>query len=60
MYYCMMSIKNSTIAILIVLAGVGIIFIDHDYSWIISAVFIGVGTGLFFWKDKNTGDEENK
>ncbi|MDC0370034.1 hypothetical protein OAM71_01090 [Pelagibacteraceae bacterium] len=55
----MMSIKNSTIAILIVLAGVGIIFIDHDYSWIISAVFIGVGTGLFYWKDKNTGNEEN-
>ena len=59
MYCCMMSIKNSTIAILIVLAGVGIIFIDHDYSWIISAVFIGVGTGLFYWKDKNTGNEEN-
>ena len=55
-----MSIKNSTIAILTVLAGVGIIFIDHEYSWFISAVFIGVGTGLFFWKDKNTGDEENK
>ncbi len=59
MYCCMMSIKNSTIAILIVLAGVGIIFIDHDYSWIISAVFIGVGTGLFYWKDKNSGNEEN-
>ncbi len=55
-----MSINHSTIAILIVLAGAGMIFSDHEYSWFISAVFIGAGTGLFFWKDKNTSDEENK
>tara|TARA_A100000164_G_C21816399_1_gene728082 strand:- start:11 stop:202 length:192 start_codon:yes stop_codon:yes gene_type:complete len=53
-----MHIKNSTFGILIVLAGVGSIFINHEYAWIVSAILIGGGTGLFFWKDKKDNNEE--
>lgn len=45
--------KNNTIGIFTVLAGAGAIFIQHDYAWIVSAILIGGGTGLFFWKSEN-------
>ena len=51
--------KNSTLGALIVLAGVLTIFVENDKAWIISAILIGCGTGIFFWKDKKTGDEKN-
>tara|TARA_B100001121_G_scaffold282569_1_gene276024 strand:+ start:374 stop:511 length:138 start_codon:yes stop_codon:yes gene_type:complete len=44
--------KNSTLGIIIVIAGVLVIFTQHESAWIISAVLIGGGSGLFFWKDK--------
>ena len=44
--------KNSTLGMLIVIAGVLTIFVKHEYAWIVSAILIGGGTGLFFWKDK--------
>jgi len=43
--------KNKTLGIIIVLLGVVMIFGEHERAWIVSAVLIGVGTGLFFWKD---------
>jgi hypothetical protein len=52
--------KYSTIGFLAVLAGSGMIFIPHEYSPFISAIFIGCGTGLFFWKDKISESEKDK
>ena len=34
------------------------IFIKHDNSWIISALLIGGGSGIFFWKDHKNNDKE--
>ena len=42
-----------------VLAGVLTIFVKHESAWIISAILIGGGTGIFFWKDK-VETEKNK
>tara|TARA_Y100000816_G_C25724453_1_gene381822 strand:+ start:25 stop:183 length:159 start_codon:yes stop_codon:yes gene_type:complete len=50
--------KNSTIGILLVIAGVLSIFVKHDNSWIISALLIGGGSGIFFWKDHKNDDKE--
>ncbi len=44
--------RNSTLGIIIVIAGVLVIFTKHESAWIISAILIGGGSGLFFWKDK--------
>ncbi len=51
--------KNSTLGALIVLAGVLTIFVENDKAWIISAILIGGGTGIFFWKDKDKYTDEN-
>tara|TARA_B100000886_G_C20305804_1_gene441676 strand:- start:388 stop:534 length:147 start_codon:yes stop_codon:yes gene_type:complete len=44
--------SNSAFGLLIVLAGVITIFVDHQSAWIVSAILIGAGTGLFFWRDE--------
>ena len=51
--------KNSTLGILIVLAGVLTVFVKHESSWIVSALLIGGGTGMFLWKDKKEDNEKN-
>ncbi len=43
--------KNKTLGIIIVLLGVIAIFAKQDFAWIISAIMIGIGSGLFFWKE---------
>tara|TARA_Y100001970_G_scaffold128277_1_gene158415 strand:- start:423 stop:557 length:135 start_codon:yes stop_codon:yes gene_type:complete len=43
--------KNKNIGLILVLLGVLTIFVEHKSAWIVSALLIGGGTGLFFWKD---------
>tara|TARA_Y100000748_G_C15114836_1_gene339826 strand:+ start:166 stop:306 length:141 start_codon:yes stop_codon:yes gene_type:complete len=43
--------KKNLIAMLLVLLGVVIIFSDHKAAWWLSAVLIGVGSGLMFMRD---------
>ncbi len=43
--------KNKTLGIILVLLGVLIIFGEHEKAWVVSAVLIGVGSGLvIFYK----------
>ena len=53
-----LKMKNRHLGILLVLAGVITIFVKHESAWIISAVLIGGGTGIFFWKDKVESEED--
>tara|TARA_B100002051_G_C16741875_1_gene644820 strand:- start:1259 stop:1414 length:156 start_codon:yes stop_codon:yes gene_type:complete len=50
--------KKNTIALLLVLFGVLVIFYDHERAWVVSALCIGFGTGIFFWKEKESDVEE--
>tara|TARA_X000000368_G_scaffold417284_1_gene413253 strand:- start:332 stop:487 length:156 start_codon:yes stop_codon:yes gene_type:complete len=50
--------KKNIIALLLVLFGVLIIFYNHERAWVVSAICIGFGTGIFFWKDKEDGIEK--
>ena len=50
--------ENRHLGILLVLAGVITIFVKHESAWIISAILIGGGTGIFFWKDKVESEED--
>ena len=34
------------------------IFVKHETAWIISAILIGGGTGIFFWKDKVESEKD--
>ena len=50
--------NNKTLGIIIVIFGSLVLFSKQEYAWIISAVSIGIGTGIFFWKDEKS-DIEN-
>jgi multisubunit Na+/H+ antiporter MnhG subunit len=41
---------KKTIGILTAIFGVLILFSSDKNAWIVSAVFVGFGSGLFFWK----------
>jgi hypothetical protein len=43
--------KNKQLGFILVLSGALIILVQNEYSWIISSIMIGAGSGLFFWKD---------
>tara|TARA_B110001452_G_C14910979_1_gene318436 strand:+ start:108 stop:263 length:156 start_codon:yes stop_codon:yes gene_type:complete len=44
--------SNRTLGIIIVLFGGLVLYSNHESAWIVSAISIGIGTGIFFWKDK--------
>ena len=43
---------NKTIGIAAIIFGGLVLYSSHEYSWIVSAISIGIGSGIFFWKDK--------
>jgi|TARA_B100000780_G_C20721810_1_gene286905 hypothetical protein len=40
-------IKGSIVIVLALL----FFFSTHEYAWIISSIFLGVGSGIFLWKE---------
>ena len=47
-----MKIDPKTLGIILVVFGGRVLFSEKDGTWIISAICIGIGTGIFFWKEK--------
>ena len=43
--------SKKIIGILIAIFGTLIIFSSNENAWIFSAVLLGAGSGVFFWKD---------
>ena len=43
--------NNKTLGIIIITLGGLVLYSEHELAWIISAVSIGVGSGIFFWND---------
>ena len=50
--------NNRILGIIIVVFGSLVLFSKQEYAWIISAISIGIGTGIFFRKGEK-GDIEN-
>ena len=46
--------NNKLLGLIIVVFGGLVLYSQQEYAWIISAVSIGVGTGIFFWKEKES------
>jgi|TARA_B100000780_G_C21107327_1_gene447241 hypothetical protein len=44
--------KNRTLGIVIIVLGGLILYSENESTWILSAILIGVGSGIFFWKEK--------
>ena len=50
--------NNKLLGIIIVVFGGLVLYSQQEYAWIISAVSIGVGTGIFFWREKESDEEK--
>ena len=50
--------NNKLLGIIIVVFGGLVLYSQQEYAWIISAVSIGVGSGIFFWKDRENDVEK--
>ena len=44
--------NNKTLGIIIIVFGGLVLYSKQEYAWIVSAISIGIGSGIFFWKDK--------
>ena len=49
--------NNKTLGIIIIVFGGLVLYRRQEYAWIVSAISIGIGSGIFFWKEKE-GDIE--
>jgi hypothetical protein len=46
-----LKMSNKNIAFIVLILGILILFSEHESSWIVSAIFLGIGSGLMFWKN---------
>ena len=44
--------NNKTLGIVLIVFGGLVLYSKQEYAWIVSAVSIGIGSGIFFLKDK--------
>jgi|TARA_B110000438_G_scaffold121914_1_gene119062 hypothetical protein len=45
--------NNKTLGVAIIVFGGLILYSQQEYAWVVSAISIGIGSGIFFfWKDK--------
>ena len=49
---------NKTLGIIAIIFGGLVLYSQQEYAWVVSAISIGVGSGIFFWKEKKK-DIEN-
>ena len=46
-----MSMNNKTLGIILIVFGGLVLYSEQEYAWIVSAIAIGIGSGIFFWKE---------
>ena len=51
-YETILSMNNKTLGIIIIVFGGLVLYSDQEYSMLVSAIAIGIGSGIFFWKEK--------
>ena len=50
--------NNKTLGIIIIVFGGLVLYSKQEYAWIVSAVSIGIVSGIFFWKEKERDIEK--
>ena len=51
LYVLDLSMNNKTLGIIIIVFGGLVLYSEQEAAWVISAISIGIGSGIFFWKD---------
>ena len=44
--------NNKTLGIVIIVCGGLVLYSEQEYAWVVSALSLGIGSGIFLWKDK--------
>ena len=44
--------NNKTLGIIAIVFGGLVLYSQQEFAWVVSAILIGAGSGIFFWKDK--------
>ena len=53
-----LSMNNKTLGVIIIVFGGLVLYSEQEFAWIVSAIAIGIGSGIFFWKEsKNRIDK---
>ena len=47
-----MSMNNKTLGIILIVFGGLVLYSEQEYACVVSAIAIGIGSGIFFWKEK--------
>ena len=50
--------SHKTLGIIIIIFAVIVLYSDQEYAWIVSSISIGIGSGIFIWKE-NEKDIDN-
>ena len=50
--------NNKLLGLIIVVFGGLVLYSQQEYAWIVSAISIGIGSGIFFWKEKERDIEK--
>ena len=50
--------NNKTLGIIAIVIGSLALYSEQEYAWIISAILIGIGSGIWWWKDKESDTEK--
>tara|TARA_X000001036_G_scaffold302913_1_gene281964 strand:+ start:91 stop:246 length:156 start_codon:yes stop_codon:yes gene_type:complete len=50
--------NNKTLGVIIIVFGGLVLYSEQEYAWIVSAISIGIGSGIFFWKEKERDIEK--
>ena len=43
--------NNKTLGIIIIVFGGLVLYSNQEYAWVVSDIAIGIGSGIFFWKE---------
>ena len=43
--------NNKTLGVIIIVFGGLVLYSEQEAAWIVSSISIGIGSGIFFWKD---------
>ena len=46
-----MSMNNKTLGIILIVFGGLVLYSKQEYAWVVSAIAIGIGSGIFLWKE---------
>ena len=51
--------NNKTLGVIITVFGGLVLYSEQEIAWIVSAIAIGIGSGIFFWKEKKNNIDNN-